>query len=91
MARDFGLTPAAAGRYGFVVFLVDSGRHHMLGLQPGRAQFGRWRWGRSRKASSYYPGGSLAPAVFRLAFTLFRGCLLLTGLLYGLTVEGKKP
>ncbi|MFO7644306.1 MAG: hypothetical protein R6W95_07980 [Desulfosarcina sp.] len=43
------------------------------------------------KSESYYPGGSLAPAVFRLAFTLFRGCLLLTGLLYGLTVEGKKP
>jgi hypothetical protein len=29
MARDFGLTPAVAGRYGFLIFLADSGRHPM--------------------------------------------------------------
>lgn len=39
---------------------------------------------------AFYQGGSLAPAVFRLAFALFGGCLLLTGLLYGLTAEGLK-
>ncbi len=36
-----------------------------------------------------YPGGTLEPDVFRMAFVLFGGCLILTGLLYGLTVDGK--
>jgi sugar phosphate permease len=35
----------------------------------------------------FYPGGSLAPDVFRIAFVLFGGCLVLTGLLYSLTVD----
>lgn len=34
-----------------------------------------------------YPGGSLAPDVFRIAFVLFGGGLVLTGLLYSLTVD----
>lgn len=47
-----------ASRYGFVVFLADSGRHHMLGLQPDRAPFGRCRCGQSRKASFITPVGA---------------------------------
>jgi sugar phosphate permease len=38
----------------------------------------------------FYPEGSLAPEVFRAAFIVFGGCLVLTGLIYSLTVEGKK-
>ena len=37
-----------------------------------------------------YPEGSLAPEVFRLAFVIFGGCLVITGLLYGLTVDHKR-
>ena len=39
---------------------------------------------------SFYPGGSLAPDVFRMAFIIFGGCLVITGLLYGLTVDEKR-
>ena len=39
---------------------------------------------------AFYPEGSLAPEAFRLAFVFFGGCLVLTGFLYGLTVDGKK-
>jgi MFS family permease len=39
---------------------------------------------------AYYPGGSLAPEVFRMAFVFFGGCLVLTGLLYSLTGDGKR-
>lgn len=35
----------------------------------------------------FYPEGSLAPEAFRMAFFLFGGCLVLAGLLYGLTVD----
>ena len=38
----------------------------------------------------FYPEGSLAPEVFRLAFVIFGGCLVITGLLYGLTVDDKR-
>ena len=38
----------------------------------------------------FYPGGSLSPEVFRVAFVLFGVCLVLTGLLYSLTIDGKK-
>jgi hypothetical protein len=40
--------------------------------------------------NAFYPGESLAPDVFRLAFVFFGGCLVLTGLLYRLTVDGSK-
>lgn len=39
---------------------------------------------------AFYPGGALSTGVFRMAFMLFGGCLVVTGLLYGLTVDGKK-
>jgi sugar phosphate permease len=39
--------------------------------------------------NEFYPGGSLGPEVFRMAFILFGGCLVLTGLIYSLTVEIK--
>jgi len=38
----------------------------------------------------FYPGGSPAPEVFRVAFAFFGGSLVLTALIYGLTVDGKK-
>lgn len=38
----------------------------------------------------FYPEGSLATDVFRIAFVLFGGCLFLTGLFYGLTADDKK-
>ena len=38
----------------------------------------------------FYPEGSLVPEVFRLAFVIFGGCLVITGLLYGLTVDDKR-
>jgi hypothetical protein len=38
--------------------------------------------------NEFYPGGS-EPEVFRMAFVLFGGCLVLTGLIYSLTVEIK--
>ncbi len=37
----------------------------------------------------FYPEGSQAPEVFRLAFVIFGGCLVITGLLYSLTVDDK--
>jgi len=40
-APGFQLTPGTAGRYGFAVFLADSGRYCMFGLQAGGTQFGR--------------------------------------------------
>ena len=39
---------------------------------------------------AFYPEGSLAPEVFRMAFVLFGGCLVVTGLLYSLTVDEKR-
>ncbi len=39
---------------------------------------------------AFYPGGSLAPEVFRMAFGLFGGCLVITGLLYSLTADGNR-
>jgi hypothetical protein len=41
-----------------------------------------------RAIHAYDPGGSLEPEVFRMAFVIFGGCLVLTGWIYGLTVEG---
>jgi sugar phosphate permease len=38
---------------------------------------------------AFYPEGSLSPEAFRMAFASFGGCLVITGLLYGLTVDGK--
>lgn len=38
----------------------------------------------------FYPRGSLAPEAFRMAFLLFGGCLILAGLLYGMTVDSLK-
>ena len=40
--------------------------------------------------NAFYPEGSLAPEVFRMAFVLFGGCLVVTGLLYSLTVDEKR-
>ena len=40
--------------------------------------------------NAFYPEGSLAPDVFRMAFGLFGGCLVATGLLYRLTVDDKR-
>jgi sugar phosphate permease len=40
--------------------------------------------------NAFYPEGSLPPNVFRMAFVLFGGCLGITGLLYGLTVDDKR-
>jgi sugar phosphate permease len=37
----------------------------------------------------FYPTGSPAPEIYRTAFIIFGGCLILTALLYGLTVDGK--
>ena len=39
---------------------------------------------------AYYPAGALAPDAFRIAFFIFGGCLVLAGLLYTLTVDGRK-
>jgi sugar phosphate permease len=39
---------------------------------------------------AFIPGGSLDPEAFRAAFVLFGTCLVLTGLLYSLTVDIKK-
>ena len=39
---------------------------------------------------AFYPGGSLDPEAFRVAFIVFGACLVFTGLLYSLTVDGKK-
>lgn len=39
---------------------------------------------------AFYPGGPIAPGAFRMAFILFGACLVLTGLLYSLTVESKR-
>jgi len=39
---------------------------------------------------AFYPGESLAPEAFRVAFVLFGACLVLTGLLYSFTVDDKK-
>ena len=38
----------------------------------------------------FYPQGELAPEVFRMAFVLFGGCLVATGMLYSLTVDAKR-
>ena len=40
--------------------------------------------------NAFYPEGSLTPDVFRMAFVLFGGCLVVTGLLYRLTIDGKR-
>ncbi len=40
--------------------------------------------------NAFYPEGSLAPNVFRMTFVLFAGCLVITGLLYSLTVDDKR-
>ncbi len=40
--------------------------------------------------NTLYPEGSLAPEVFRMALVLFGGCLVVTGLLYSLTVDEKR-
>lgn len=37
-----------------------------------------------------YPEGSLDPMVFRMAFGFFGGCLVLTALLYSLTIDGRR-
>jgi sugar phosphate permease len=39
---------------------------------------------------AFYPAGSLAPDILRMAFAFFGGCLVVTGLLYGLTVDDKR-
>jgi predicted MFS family arabinose efflux permease len=39
---------------------------------------------------AFYPGGSIAPEALRMAFVLFGACLVLTGLLYSMTVESKR-
>jgi len=39
---------------------------------------------------AFYPGGALAPEVFRMAFMVFGGCLVLTGMLYSLTADGNR-
>ena len=36
----------------------------------------------------FYPGGSIDPEVFRMSFLFFGGCLVFTGLIYSLTVDG---
>lgn len=38
----------------------------------------------------FYPQGSLAPEAFRMAFLLFGGCLILAGMLYGMTIDSFK-
>ena len=40
--------------------------------------------------NALYPEGSLAPDVFRMAFVLFGACLVVTGLLYSLTIDDKR-
>ena len=40
--------------------------------------------------NAFYPARSLSPNVFRMAFVLFGGCLVVTGLLYSLTVDDKR-
>ncbi len=40
--------------------------------------------------NAFYPEGSLAPDVFRMAFVLFGACLVVTGLLYSLTIDDKR-
>ncbi len=35
----------------------------------------------------FYPEGSLTPEAFRMSFLLFGGCLVLAGLIYGLTTD----
>ena len=37
----------------------------------------------------FYPAGSPAPEVYRTAFIIFGGCLIVTALFYGLTVDVK--
>ena len=39
---------------------------------------------------NFYPGGSLEPDAFRMAFVLFGGLLVLTGVLYGFTADDKQ-
>lgn len=39
---------------------------------------------------AFYRGESLAPEAYRMTFALFGGCLVLTGLLYGLTVDERQ-
>ncbi len=39
---------------------------------------------------TFYPGGSLEPDAFRMAFVLFGGLLVLTGVLYGFTADDRQ-
>ncbi|WP_372679801.1 MFS transporter [Desulfosarcina sp.] len=39
---------------------------------------------------TFYPGGSLEPGVYRVAFVLFGVCLVVTGLLYSLTIDDRR-